>query len=129
VTLGTPRALLLPINLELLRGEARVCVRLPAIIAPSRTAQVDVIVPLAFGEEGGVQEPGVHDVEARQEIFVFEMGVDGGRHRPVSGWPRRGLDIGDHTRAIIVTRLGDVDLVTHPLRRVLLGKVGVDIIG
>jgi len=62
--------LALPVDLEALRVDAFVGARLLVAVDSRRAAQVDIVVPVALSEKGGVEEAGVDDMDARQEILI-----------------------------------------------------------
>jgi len=120
---------MLPVDAKALRVEPLPGARLSVVVGPRRAAQIDVIVLATLGQERRVEEAGVDDMEAGQEVFIFEPGVDDGRDRSVSGQLWRCFDVGDQGREIIVARFGDVRLVADPLRCVLLSVMGILIVG
>jgi hypothetical protein len=84
---------------------------------------------LTVHEQVGVQEAGVHDMSAGQEASLLQRGVDLGGHRPIGCGAGCGCNVRDQVRQIILTGFREMHCIAHPLRGVLTGIVGVEVIG
>ena len=126
---GAGRLLPLPVDLELLGGEALARPGLPAVIAAHWPEQFDVVLVPAGDQQFGVEEAGVDDMHARQEIALLECRMDRGRDRAIVRRPGGRLDVGDQVRAVVVARLGEMHLVPDPLRRTFPRVMGLIVVG
>jgi len=70
----------LPIAMKALCSETLVCTRLPMIVSPRGAAEINIVVPATLGEERRIKETCINNVEAGQQVLVFEPGMDRRRH-------------------------------------------------
>jgi hypothetical protein len=124
----TGRVLLVPIDLEMLDVKAGARASLPVIVSACGPQQIHPIVVPTLNEEVGVQEAGIHDMRARQQAPLLQRGMDLGGCRAVGCWAGGGFDVRDQVRQIILTGFGNMDFVADPLRGVLTGIVGFNVI-
>jgi hypothetical protein len=118
-----------PVHDELALVEARAGAGLPTGIVRDRADDCDTVVALARQQHFGGGVAHVHQVLTRQVVMGSQRGVHDRQHVVVRGGRRRGLHVGDQVRRVRITRLGDVDLVPHPLGAMLGAVARLGIIG
>ena len=125
----TTDLLLVPVHLELARGQALPLAGLAMIVAPCRTHQRDTMSAFAGHQQVGRHVAGVDEMGCRTKVLGREGKVDRSRHVSVRHRRRRGLDVGDQVRRVGIARFRDVDLVADPGRASLLRVAGFPVVG
>jgi hypothetical protein len=125
----TDRDLPIPIEDEVLQGEALTGLGLPLIILGSRPEERDAIRPRTGDEFIGRDVAGVDKMGVGQQTLSFERLIDVFERIAINDGCRRGLYMRDQVRATLVTSLGQMILVASPGRRPLTGIMDLWIVG
>lgn len=117
----TGRDLVLPVEAEVLQAKALRVLGLPLLVLEGRSAQRHPMVSAARHELLGPDITAIDEMGAGQQR-------PGGKHRmnvlkdiPVNHRRRRGFQVRDQVRLIVVAAFGQVNFVSDPGRRPLLG--------
>ena len=102
---------------------------LPAVVTAHRSEQINRILAVTLDEQLGIDEPAIHEVNARQQVTLGQGRMDRRRDGIVRRGRRRRFDVGDEVREIIIAALTQMDLVPNPGGGAFLTIVRFRIIG